>query len=234
MIPKIIHYCWFGNKPKNKSTSEYINKRRHILPDFQIIEWNEGNCDLLTAPSFVREAYEKGKWAFVSDYYRLKALYEFGGVYFDTDVELLSTFNDLLLSDFFCCFESNKALCTAVIGCTKKSNIIFSFLQTYEKREFEEIPNSFLLFEHLIGDKKVDINNVLYLSKTEFILPYYYFSPINFYTNEILLNDKTIAIHHYESSWKSKKTRINDKIKKILYKILGEENYMRLKNKVKK
>lgn len=234
MIPKIIHYCWFGNKQKSAKTLEYIEGRKKILPDYRFIEWNECNCDIYDAPDFVREAYRKGKWAFVSDYFRLKALYDFGGVYFDTDVELLSRFDNLMNNDFFCCFESNSALCTAFLASCKNSKIIYDFLLTYEKRNFSEIPNSYLLFQFLLGSKSIDMNNSYYITSTVFILPYYYFSPINYYTRKRNINCKTIAIHHYESTRKSKRSQIFDFFKIIAFKILGEKRYIKLKNKVKK
>ena len=95
MIPKIIHYCWFGKKTKPEKIEELILSWKKILPDYQIIEWNENNCDISISPEYVKTAYELKKWAFVSDYFRLKALYEFGGIYLDTDVEIIKKFDDL-------------------------------------------------------------------------------------------------------------------------------------------
>ena len=88
-IPKIIHYCWFGGKPKPKLAEKCIASWKKFCPDYQILEWNEDNFDLSAAPLYVRQAYEAGRWAFVTDYVRLKALTELGGIYMDTDVELV-------------------------------------------------------------------------------------------------------------------------------------------------
>ena len=88
MIPKTIHYCWFSCNPKPKLAEKCIKSWKKHCPDYEIIEWNEDNFDLSTAPLYVRQAYEAKKWAFVTDYVRLKLVYDYGGIYMDTDVEL--------------------------------------------------------------------------------------------------------------------------------------------------
>lgn len=95
MIPKVIHYCWFGMKPIPEEYLRYINSWKKYLPNYEIIEWNESNYDVNCIP-FSREAYEVGKFAYVSDYARLKILYENGGIYFDTDVEVIRNMDDLM------------------------------------------------------------------------------------------------------------------------------------------
>ena len=96
MIPKIIHYCWFGENPIPDNQQRYMATWRTLMPDWEIKEWNEHNFSIATAPVYVQEAYRKQKWAFVSDYVRLWALNQHGGVYLDTDVEVLKSFEDLL------------------------------------------------------------------------------------------------------------------------------------------
>ena len=110
-IPKKIHYCWFGGNPLNKRTLRYIERWKELCPDFEFIRWDETNCDM-NANEYVRGAYQSGKWAFVSDYFRLKALYEQGGVYLDTDVELLRPFGDLLELSGFAGFEDAEHVAT--------------------------------------------------------------------------------------------------------------------------
>ena len=94
LIPKKIHYCWFGGNPLPNDVKEYIASWRKYCPDYEIIEWNEQNFDI-SCNAYVKEAYDAKKWAFVADYARLKVLYEFGGIYMDTDVEVVKTFDDL-------------------------------------------------------------------------------------------------------------------------------------------
>ena len=106
MIPKIIHYCWFGGNDKLESVMKCIESWKKYLPDYEIMEWNESNFNIKKANQYVREAYDNKKWAFVTDYVRLIALYENGGIYFDTDVEVFKSFDSLLSEKAFFGFES--------------------------------------------------------------------------------------------------------------------------------
>ena len=143
MIPKIIHYCWFGGKEKPQGVIDCIKSWKIYLPDYVIIEWNEDNFDIESSIPYVKEAYENKRWAFVSDYVRLKALYENGGIYFDTDIEVFRSFDNLLESRGFVCFESNDYLCTAVIAFEKGNNVLKEYLDTYEKRVYVKEDGSF-------------------------------------------------------------------------------------------
>ena len=136
MIPKIIHYCWFGDADKEKYLSKYVNKWGKVLRDYQIIEWNEKNFDLKKSPRFVQEAYQKRKYAFVSDYVRLYALNQMGGIYLDTDIEVIKCFDDILNNDFFIGFENEKYIATCVIGAQKGNMLIKYFMSFYEYRKF--------------------------------------------------------------------------------------------------
>ena len=89
MIPKIIHYCWFGGGPKPKSVEKCIRSWKKYCSDYEIIEWNEDNFDISSSPLYAKQAYAAKKWAFVSDYARLKVVFEYGGIYFDTDVQVI-------------------------------------------------------------------------------------------------------------------------------------------------
>lgn len=100
MISKIIHYCWYGNGKKDALSERCINSWKKYCYDYQIIEWNEKNCDVYST-AWTKEAYENRKWAFVSVYFRLKAMYEYGGIYMDTDVELFKNLDSFLGNDAF-------------------------------------------------------------------------------------------------------------------------------------
>ena len=104
MIPKIIHYCWFGRKPKSEEFNKYLESWKRFCPDYEIKEWNESNFDL-NKNDYCREAYEAKKWAFVADYVRLKVLEKYGGIYMDTDVELIKSLDKFLHYNAFMCFE---------------------------------------------------------------------------------------------------------------------------------
>ncbi len=233
MIPKIIHYCWFGKNPKSEFVKKCIKSWQLYLPDYKIIEWNETNCDIENACDFVKQAYQLKKWAFVSDFFRLKALKEYGGLYFDTDVEVIKSFDDLLNNEFFCGFESEGYLCTAVIGCEKNCEIIRGFLSCYVNKDFQEIPNSKLLFDILICGQEVNINNHLKLDDCKIIFPVDYFSPKDFYTKQLNLTLNTHAIHHFDGTWKSKNKKFKDNIQNFFIKLIGKEKYFTLKNKFK-
>ena len=108
MIPKTIHYVWFGRNPKPDLAVKCINSWKKYCPDYEIIEWNEDNFNLDEAPLYVRQAYEAKKWAFVSDYVRLWAMTEFGGIYMDTDVEVLKPLDRFLQNEAFSGFEDDE------------------------------------------------------------------------------------------------------------------------------
>ena len=233
MIPKIIHYCWFGNKTKSELVIKCILTWRKYMQDFEIIEWNEQNCDIEAAPNFVKEAYKSKKWAFVSDYFRLKALYEFGGIYLDTDVEIKRKMDNLLNNQLFMCFERKGYLCTAVIGAEKNQKDIFTFMNSYNEKEFNEIPNSKLMYDFLISNDNVNISKE-YVGQSYIIYPIDYFSPKDFYTGKLNITQQTYAIHHFDGTWKSSKQKSKDKISKILYKLLGQKKFQRLRDFFKK
>lgn len=109
-VPKIIHYCWFGGNPKPKLAEKCIKSWKKFCPDYQIIEWNEENFDVSAAPEYVRQAYAAKRWAFVTDYVRLKAMTEMGGIYMDTDVELVKPLTPFLAHDAFAGFETDASV----------------------------------------------------------------------------------------------------------------------------
>ena len=106
MIPKIIHYCWFGGKPFPSAVQKCIDSWKKYLPDYEIREWNETNYDLDKC-KFAKEAYDQKKWAFVTDFVRLDVVYQYGGIYFDTDVEVIKSFDDLLNNKAFLGFDDD-------------------------------------------------------------------------------------------------------------------------------
>ena len=114
MIPKIIHYCWFGGKPLTEKAEMCIASWKKFLPDYEIRRWDESNFDL-DISKYVRQAYDAQKWAFVADYFRFWALYNFGGIYFDSDVEVVKSFDEFLSYDLFTGYESGDTLEAAVI-----------------------------------------------------------------------------------------------------------------------
>lgn len=130
MIPKVIHYCWFGKKPKSKLILDCIQSWRQHLPDYEIKEWNETNSDL--SHPFVKEAYALKKWAFVADFIRLKVLLVNGGIYLDTDMMIIKSLNSLLLNDCFFGVEDKYLISAGIIGAQKNNDFIKRCLSKYE------------------------------------------------------------------------------------------------------
>ena len=123
-IPKILHYCWFGGAPKPKNIQNCIRSWKKYCPDYEIIEWNEQNFDV-SQSLYPRQAYDARRWAFVADYARLKILYEQGGIYMDTDVELLRPLDDLLAYPAFFGFQHNNEVATGLgFGAEARSPVV--------------------------------------------------------------------------------------------------------------
>lgn len=214
MIPKIIHYCWFGGKPKPKEFNKYLESWKRYCPDYEIKEWNESNFDL-TENDYCREAYAAKKWAFVADYARLKVLEKYGGIYMDTDVELVKSLDKLLHYNAFMCFEEKNSISIGTLGSEKDSQVIKDFLSEYTNRHFKKkdgtldmttnlkIITPILVQKYgltLNGEKQV-------LNPAILILPMESFIAKDFLTGWIVADDTTYAIHHYEASWYSEEER---------------------------
>ena len=135
MIEKTIHYCWFGGKPKPKSAIKCINSWKKYCPDYKIVEWNENTFDL-NSNAYVKEAYENKKWAFITDYVRLFAIYNFGGIYMDTDVEVLKPLDQFLDCDGFTGFESERNMVTGIMAGAKGSKMYKVLLDYYQDKHF--------------------------------------------------------------------------------------------------
>lgn len=240
MIPKIIHYCWFGAVPKPKKILDYINIWRDLNPDFKIMEWNEENFDVCTN-HYVREAYNAQMWAFVSDYVRLFALYNYGGIYLDTDVEAIKSFDFLLKHKWFMGAESEFSMCTATIGSERYSDLIKEIMNTYENEHFivngkmNKLPNSQRIFYILKYKYKYRYSpHDIQIIDTGIIYPPEYFSPINCYTLREKITDNTISIHRYASTWKSKDEKIKNFMLAFFTRIVGEKKRNKLKNILRK
>ena len=220
MIPKIIHYCWFGKKEKPKKVIKLINSWKKKLSDYEFIEWNESNFNVNDF-KFTKLAYEAKKYAFVADYVRLYALFNSGGIYLDTDVEVLKNFNNFLDLKSFISFESSNSLSTAVIGAEKGSLFIKECLEIYNQKNkdtnFQNLdltPNSRILFDLLFSDK-MDPNKIFELNYVS-VYPIEYFCGKDFKTYKLIKTTNTICIHHLDSTRYSPYRKMLKLIKKIL------------------
>lgn len=237
MIPKIIHYCWFGGSELSKEAKKYIETWRSLCPEYQIIEWNETNFNVDAVP-YVREAYEQRKWAFVSDYARLYALEKYGGIYFDTDVEVLKPLDTFLNNKAFIGAESKYSICTAVIGAEKGATFICELMSLYNdlhfvnEQEMDLTPNSQRIFEYLKNtyDYKETSKPIKWENCT--LYPKDYFSPINCYTYKQEITKNTYCIHRFAGTWKNEKEVFSNKLKALVTRIIGEDCRKMLKERI--
>ncbi len=234
MIPKIIHYCWFGGKDKPDDVKKYIETWKKQLPDYELKEWNEENFSVQDAPLYVQDAYSVGKYAFVSDYARIKALKEYGGVYFDTDLEVVKPFDEYLEGKSLVMgFESEGLLITAFIACEKEHPFISQFLDTYNSRKFINPDGSYDLttindhYSALAKEWGVDLskNELQNISDTVIVYPIEYFCGFDTRNWHVATTDNTCTIHHMASSWAPGKTKLMIVVISVLQKVLGLKNY---------
>lgn len=228
-----IHYCWFGGNSLSDLAVRCISSWQTMCPDYEIIEWNEKNYDV-NKSLYMKEAYENKKWAFVSDYARFDILYNEGGLYFDTDVELIKPINDIVEAGPFMGFEPNSfanRVCSGVavnpglgIGAEQGNPLYEEILAKYNARHFIREDGTFeqytiVQFVTNILVKHGLINeNILQQIDGINIYPTDFFCPLNYETGKIKVTSNTRSIHHYSASWQSKEEK---KIHKVGQKVGG-------------
>ncbi len=255
MIPKTIHYCWFGRNPKPKLAKRCINSWKKYCPDYRIVEWDENNFDISSCPLYVRQAYEAEKWAFVTDYVRLKVVHDFGGIYLDTDVELLKNLDFLLANKAFFGFEEGRSVATGLgFGAEKGTPLLQSLMDEYNDIPFILPDGSFDKTTCPVRNTNVFLKHGLvqndrmqFLDDGIRILPKEYLSPRDYFTEENHITPNTVSIHWFAASWKTKQEKnLKKQLKKektydmvmhfpnyIAKRILGEEKYYHLKSVIK-
>jgi hypothetical protein len=233
-IPKVIHYCWFGRGPKPEIVLKCIKSWKEHLQDYQIIEWNEDNFPI-DSNSYVREAYKTKKFAFVSDYVRVYALYHYGGIYLDTDVEVFKSFNDLLHHESFWGFEQENYIATSTIGAKKGNELIKLFLDSYKNNKFIKDDGSFNELTNVAVVTKILKNRGLILNgdyqeiEGGVFYPQTYFSPYDYINCRKFISNNTYAMHHFYKSWLPIKVRIKSHLKSTISKVIGGNNLARLR-----
>lgn len=210
VIPKIIHYCWFGRNPIPDQYKKWMESWSRYCPDYEIKQWNEDNYDV-TQNDFMCQAYQQRKWGFVSDYARLDIIYQYGGIYLDTDVELVQGLDDLLYQKGFAGFEANAMVAFGLgFGAEKGLPIIKKLRDDYNKLQFVadygKVTCPIIQTESLkkmglqqTGEYQIVDDLVIYPEKM--------FAGKNWYSRRTKLTSDTKSIHHYEASWQNEETR---------------------------
>ena len=216
MIPKIIHYIWFGNNPLTPLADECLASWKTAMPEWQIMRWDETNFDIAAAPLYVRQAYEARKYAFVSDYVRLWALEQYGGVYVDTDVKVLKSYEPLLNDTAFIGLEESKAHLpgTCVMGCEAHCKWVTDMLALYDGIEFVKPDGSLDLTTNVVRlGQCLQTKGFITSSKEQYIEEYGlriythdYFSPITS-TRVMRKTKNTYSIHYFAESWRDGKRK---------------------------
>ena len=243
-IPKKIHYVWLGDNPLPESDQKYIEGWQEKNPDFSIHRWSEKNVDISKYP-LVQKALDEKRWALGADIIRMIVIYNEGGIYLDTDIELLQSLDtDIILPDSskkkltdfdaFACWESDFWFTTAAFGAKAHSPWIEKILKRYELADIEQkiVTETFLKTVHspsvyakdifgleLDGQTRVYGNNNLLTLGSE------YFCPKHYMTGEMNITPNTIAVHHYASTWHTKIEKLKNELVKDSYKTLGPEKY---------
>lgn len=228
MIPKIIHYCWFGGGTISEKECRCIESWKKMCPDYEIVEWNESNYDI-TKCKYMYDAYKEKKWGFVPDYARLDIIYKYGGIYLDTDVELVKPFPALLLDNAFMGFEDGKYINLGLIfGAEKNNNLIKEIRDNYNDKSFyledgalnlkpSPIYSTEILIKHgLLQNNKKQIIEGIHIYPSE------YFCPRDYISGKVKLTSKTVSIHWFNASWKTEKEKAQLELIYKLSKVFGK------------
>ena len=231
MIPKKIHYCWFGRREKTKLAKKCIESWKKYCPDYEIVEWNEDTFDINTNP-YVKMCYEQKKYAFLTDYLRLLVVLEQGGLYFDTDVEVVKNLDDLLDVSAFFGFETELYVNTGEgFGAEAGNVVVKKMLEEYSafldgKHGMKGCP---LLNTKALVKLGLKQNGKMQILEDVIIYPTDYFNPYEDSTGILKKTENTYSIHWYGKSWLSPKTRIRSKIMKLIHRIFGIDIFKNLR-----
>jgi len=230
-MPKVIHYCWFGKHPLPSLAVKCMKSWQKYCPDYQIIRWDESNFDI-NINTYTRQAYEAKKYAFVSDYARLWILFKYGGIYVDTDLEIIKSIDKFLNDSFFSGFESMNYVPTAIMGAIKNHPLIEELLCIYQELKFVQpnnnildlTPNTVRITDYLVKNYNLKLDNSYQILKNDVhIYPSFYFCPKTIGKCDI--TSDTYAIHHFAGSWLPKTTIISRNTKILISKMIGPRWY---------
>lgn len=264
MIPKKIHYCWFGGNPKPKSALKCIASWKKYCPDYEIIEWNESNIDI-NMNLYTKQAYEAKAWGFVPDYLRLWIIYNHGGIYLDTDVQMVKSFDPLLQNKAFGGFEAGnieKGLYVALglgFGAEAGNEIIKKHMEVYDALQFTNADGTYNKLPapsyttNLFLNYGLDRHSDTIQKCGEFsVYPTDYFCPKRLDTGLTKLTENTFSIHQFDASWFDEDEQIKKKKRwkrmkrealvdyvihipnRVARSILGDVKYEKIKARLKR
>lgn len=224
VIPKKIHYCWVGGSPIPEKNLRCIESWKRFCPDYEIIEWNESNYDF-SKNRYMKEAYEAGKWGFVPDYARLDIIYNHGGIYLDTDVEIIKPLDELLYNTAFCGFESEQHVALGLgFGGVAGFRLFKEMRDSYNDISFINedgslnlVPSPFLQTNFLIN-YGLEQNGGFQVIQSLSVYPVEYFSPLSMSTGQLAKTDNTFSIHWFDGSWLDKPLRESSKVYESLFR----------------
>jgi len=220
MIPKIIHYCWLSGGEYPALSKKCIDSWKKILPDYEIVLWDMKKDGIGEVP-WVREAFNAKKYAFAADYVRFFALYKYGGIYLDADVEVLKSFDSLLNNRYFIGQEYSGDIEAAVIGCEPHEDWIKYCLDHYNNRHFVKSDGTYDMrpLPMLVNEckKKFDLE----------VKPFSFFSPKNYYSGLIESDLNTYTIHHFDGKWENNTIglRLKKRLHAMLFYVFGRKGH---------
>ncbi|MFP2504161.1 glycosyltransferase family 32 protein [Buttiauxella gaviniae] len=223
MIPKKIHYCWFGRGQMPELAINCLESWKKNLPDYEIVVWNEDSFDI-NSNRYVKEAYESKKFAFVTDYVRLYALYNHGGIYMDTDVEVLKSLDKFLVHGAFTGCEDDMMCVTGTMASVKGHSWIEKLLSGYDDRSFilpdgsfDRTPNTKVITDLTISEYGWKPQNILQALKDDlYIYPFDVFCAKQWRTGNVTITKDTHTVHHFSASWHSKTDKFKHKIRLLI------------------
>lgn len=227
MIPKKIHYCWFGRNPLPEDAKKFIETWKKHCPDYEIKEWNEDNFDLNMYP-YTREAYDNRKFAFVTDVVRLFAMYNEGGIYMDTDVEVLKNLDRFLEHDGFSGFESSIHIPTGIMASRKGFPLFEELLDEYNGIHFVKPDGTFDVTTNVIRITNTCLkygfipNGKFQVVEGFALYPSEYFCPKNPQDKTLRITENSYTIHHFDGSWISLEEKKRTNFRKKVEKAIGK------------
>lgn len=207
MIPKIIHYCWLSGDEIPEKLQKCMKSWKEKLPDYEFMLWDKNRFDI-NSIQWTKQAYEAKKYAFAADYIRLYAVYTYGGIYMDMDVEVLKPFNNLLEGKYILGYEGKEGIEAGIFGAEKNADWVKSCLDYYNGKSFitkngayDIRPLPSIMYE-IISKGYKDLN----------LLPFDFLTAKSYKTGEITVTENTVTIHHFAGSWVSKKDRMMERV----------------------